>query len=201
LKLKSKTGCSLIDAMMTAVICTLLLPHITMADGGQSSGRKIWDNIMLWVNFGILVFLFIRFARKPLMDFLHSTRKKIKEDLDKVKEALNGAKTTRDEEIEKTKDLEYLLEDVRKSILDMGKREKEEIIRQGQVAAEKMIQEAKEYASHRVALAKKKLSDDMVDKAITLAEKGLIEALSKEDHDTLIVQFVQDLSSGKHPRR
>ena len=195
--LKSKTGSLLFDAMMTAVMCTLLLPHIAAADGASGSGRKIWDNIMLWVNFGILVFLFIRFARKPLMDFLHSTRNKIREDLDKVKESLNGAKTIRDEEIAKTKDLESLLEDVRKSILDMGKREKEEIIRQGQAAAEKMIQEAREYAAHRVALAKKKLSDDMVDRAITIAEKGLREGLSNEDHDKLIDRFVQDLSSSK----
>jgi F-type H+-transporting ATPase subunit b len=186
--------------MMTAVICTLLMPHIAMADSGPSSGRKIWDNVMLWVNFGILVFLFLKFARKPLMDFLHSTRKKISEDLDKVKEALSGAKTIRDEEIEKTKDLESLLEDLRKSILDMGAREKEEIIRQGQAAAEKMIQEAKEYAARSVSLAKKKLSDDMVDRAITIAEKGLKEALSKEDHDMLIDQFVEDLSSSKHQR-
>jgi F-type H+-transporting ATPase subunit b len=183
--------------MMTAVMCTLLLPHIAAADGASSSGRKIWDNIMLWVNFGILVFLFIRFARKPLVDFLHSTRNKIREDLDKVKESLKGAKTRRDEEMAKTKDLESLLEDVRKSILDMGKREKEEIIRQGQAAAEKMIQEAREYAAYRIALAKKKLSDDMVDRAITIAEKGLIEGLSKEDHDKLIDRFVQDLSSSK----
>ena len=195
--LKSKTGPLLFDAMMTAVMCTLLLPHIAAADGASSSGRKIWDNIMLWVNFGILVFLFIRFARKPLMDFLHSTRNKIREDLDKVKESLNGAKTRRDEEIAKTKDLESLLEDIRKSILDMGKREKEEIIRQGEAAAEKMILEAREYAAHRVALAKKKLSDDMVDRAITIAEKGLIKGLSKEDHDKLIDRFVQDLSSSK----
>lgn len=197
MKLKSKIGCALINAMMTAVMCTLLLPHIVMAEGGSIAGRKIWDNIMLWVNFGILVFLFIKFARKPLMDFLHSTRNKIRDDLDKVKEALNGAKTTRDEEMEKAKDLESLLEDVRKSILDIGKREKEEIIRQGQEAADKMILEAKEYASRRVALARKQLSDDMVDRAITIAERGLIDGLSIEDHNRLIDQFVQNLSSGK----
>jgi F-type H+-transporting ATPase subunit b len=153
---------------------------------------------MMWVNFGILVFLFIRFARKPLMDFLRSTRNKISEDLDKAKKTLNGAKSTRDAEIDKAKDIERLLEDVQKSILDIGKREKEEIIRQGQVAAEKMIQEAKEYASRRIAFAKKKLSDDMVDRAITIAEKGLTERLSKEDHERLVDQFVQDLSSNKH---
>lgn len=196
---KSKKGCFIFDAMMTAVMCTLLLPHIATADGGSSSGRKIWDNVMLWVNFGILVFLFIKFARKPLMDFLHSTRIKIKEDLDNVKESLKGAKTARDEEMAKTKDLESLLEDIRKSILEMGKREREEIIRQGQASAEKMILEAKEYATYRVARAKKKLSDDMVDRAMAIAEKGLMEGLSKEDHDQLIDQFVHDLSSRKQP--
>ena len=28
-----------------------------------SAGRKIWDTVMLFINFGILVFLFIRYAK------------------------------------------------------------------------------------------------------------------------------------------
>ena len=34
-----------------------------MEESGK--GRIIWNNIMLWINFGILVFIFIKYARKP----------------------------------------------------------------------------------------------------------------------------------------
>ena len=55
---------------------------------GISTGRKIWDNVMLFLNFGILVFLFIKFARKPLMNFLRGERTKIAEEFGKI----NGEK-------------------------------------------------------------------------------------------------------------
>ena len=73
-------------------------------------GRKLYDIIMRWVNFGILAAVFLKFARKPLMDALHGVREKIKENLDVIKNQFNDAKSGMDAEQAKLDNIEKYLE-------------------------------------------------------------------------------------------
>ena len=44
----------------------------------ETSGgwRPLYDEILLWFNFGILVFIFIRYGKTPLMNFLRGRKEK-----------------------------------------------------------------------------------------------------------------------------
>ena len=41
-----------------------------LAGEGPTPGRRIYNNIMLVVNFGILAFFILRYGKRPLMDYL-----------------------------------------------------------------------------------------------------------------------------------
>ena len=75
----------------------------------------------------------------------------------------------------------------------MGEREKNRIIEEGKLSAEKMIEHAREYADYRIEMARKALSDEMVDMAITLVEERLAKGITDKDNDHLINEFVADL--------
>lgn len=152
---------------------------------------------MLWVNFGILAFFFLKYAKKPLMDYLHGVRRTVEEDLNVIEGQMKDVKSVRDAETENLKDIEERLAGIREGVLEMGRREKEKIIEQAKISAERMIESAKVYSEYRIAMAKKALSDEMVDIAVGMVEKRLKKGLSEEDNEKLVNQFVTDLITSK----
>jgi len=163
----------------------------------SSSGRRIWDNIMLFVNFAILVFLFLKFAKKPLIGYLRGVRDKIKNELDTINGRFNDVKSTLDEEANKLKDIDQRIKEIQENAREIAKREKDKIIEDAKIAAEKMIENAKRYHNYRMALAKKALSDEMVDVAISMVEEKLTKKISEEDNEKLINKFFTDLQTLK----
>ncbi|MDY6880177.1 MAG: ATP synthase F0 subunit B [Thermodesulfobacteriota bacterium] len=171
-----------------------LCPDV-FAEEEISSGRKLWDNIMLWVNFGILVFVFMKFARKPLIDFLRGEGKKIEEDLKTVDDKFKDAKAMMDLESDKFTGIDERMEEIKSSIIQMGIREKDNLIEQAKASADKMIRDAEIYSQQRILAAKKALADEMVDAAISMVTDKLTKEISMDDDNKLFTQFLDNLES------
>jgi len=179
----------------------VLSPFVTITDafGAEASnaGRKLWDNILLWVNFGILAFLFLKFARKPLMDYLRGVRTEVQDELDEVGAQFDKAKTLKDAEQEKLDKIGESIDKIRESILELGRREKERIIKEGKIAAQKIIEHAENYSRYRIDLARKALADEMVDLAFSMVEETLKKGISKKENEDMVNQFVSELKGTK----
>lgn len=176
----------------------VLLTDASAAAEAASAGRKIWDNVMLFVNFFILLAIFLKFGRKPLMDYLRSVGAKIESDVNNLNGQLDDVKTTAQSEQDKIKSVDKYIKEIRESILEIGKKEKEKIITDGKFLAEKMVKDAHAYSEYRVAQAKRELTDEMVDKAIGLAGEKLKENISADDNENLINQFITKLQPVKN---
>ena len=169
------------------------MPIDIWANEGPTPGRKTYNLIMLIVNFSILAFIIFKFGRKPMMDFLNGVRSDVEEDLSSLKGQLSNCKMENDTEIAKINDFENQVKLIYDRVIKMGTREKEKIIEQGKITAEKMIRDAKEYSRYKMLLAKKAFSDEIVDLAIDTVEKSLIEGITKKDNEQLINKFMDDL--------
>ena len=169
----------------------------SFAGEGPTPGRKIYNTIMLLVNFGILVFFFLRYAKKPLMEFFRNVRKKIEENLNKINDQFNEVKVAMDAEAAKMKEIEQHIDEIRKNIVAMGTREKEKIIEQAKITADKMIEDAKSYASYQIAKVRKALSDEMIDISISMVKERLIKGISEQDNEKLVDRFILDLGTSK----
>jgi len=163
--------------------------------GKITPGRKLWDNVLLWINFAVLVFFFIKFARKPLMDYLRSVRSKMEKDITTLNGQKEGAKSLMDAEAEKLKTVDQYIQEIRESILEIGRKEKEKAIQEGKMMAEKMVEDAKIYSQYKIAMARKELSDEMVDIAVEKAAEKLAQAISEKDEDHLIDDFIANLKT------
>ena len=166
-----------------------------MEESGK--GRIIWNNIMLWVNFGILVFIFIKYARKPLMNFLYGESQKIKENIDSVEAQITKAKELMDAESEKLKNIDEYLSKTREMIIGMGLREKEEIIEKAKMNAEQMIKDAEKESEYRLVAARKTFGQEMLNAAISIVTNKLKEGLSLEEDDVIIERFTSGLGNLK----
>jgi F-type H+-transporting ATPase subunit b len=152
---------------------------------------------MLWVNFGVLVVVFIKFARKPLMDALRGARDKIGEELGTINKQHLDKKTDLNSQEAKLNNIQKHLDEIRARIIEMGEKEKQKIIEQAKIAAEKMVEDANTYARLQMDKARKQLSDEMVDIAISMAEERLAKEISKEDNEKLISDFLVNLEATK----
>ncbi len=176
-----------------AALSSVVFTSDVFAAEGASSGRKIYDNVMLVVNFGILVFLFLKFAKAPMMKYFHGVRGKLAKEFDSIHGQKESTKSLRDAEAAKLKDVEKHLEEIKKNILQIGEREKEKIIEEGRRSAEKMVHDAENYAGYTIEKARKTLSDEMVDMAIDMVEEKLTKGVTDSDNETLVEKFVIDL--------
>lgn len=183
------------------ILCITLFVFFLSFDANaveeMPKGRKIWDNIMIWVNFGILVFLFLKFGKKPLMNFLFGERNKIKDMLHQVDDSVKKARALMDAEYEKVKDIDRQLESIKEEIIALGKIEKETIIESAKTTAAQMIEDAKRQTEYRLVTAKKKFSAEMLEMAVSIAVEKLKKEVSPEDNDRFIDQFTSRLSTSK----
>jgi F-type H+-transporting ATPase subunit b len=175
----------------------LLDCSLAFAQEGTPSWRKVWNNIMLFFNFGILVFVFVKYARKPLMNLLKNMCLKIEETLNTTNHQVREAQAVLDAERTKLEAIEAHLQAIQERILQIAQTEKDGIIEHGRLSAERMIENARSYANYRISMARKALSDELVEIAVSMAKERLAKGVSKEDDDRLVENFIAGLNASK----
>jgi F0F1-type ATP synthase membrane subunit b/b' len=182
-------------------VLTLLVTQTAGAAEPVSPARKLWDTIMMFVNFGILVFLFLRYGKEPLMDYLRGIREKISNELGTVQDRLHQTQTARDAEATRLETIDQHIQEIQANVLNMAKREKERIIEEGRRAADKMIQDAEKYSRYKLLAAKKAVRDQMVDIAITMAEDRLARKMTEDDNQRFVEHFIRNLAAAPQTKK
>ncbi len=171
-----------------------IIPSIAFAQQEEpSKARIIYNNIMLFVNFGILVFLFVKYAKKPLLNFLKSEQNKIQEDISELEQEYNNAKIILNKQKDKLQNIEVYVDDIKKSILEMAYKERERIIKDAQKEADKMVEEAQLYYETESAKAKKVIAEDLVKMAVILVKEKLRKGIPDEVNDKIITNFIREI--------
>jgi F-type H+-transporting ATPase subunit b len=183
--------------MICIIIGIFVLCTDTLAQEGTSSGRKIWDNIMLWVNFAILVFLFIKFAKKPLMDFLHGERNKVAKKINSLEDQVKRAKLSMEAEAERLKKIDESIGEIQERILEIGRREKEEIIEKANISARQMIENAQKEVQYKLETAKKRFGEELLETAVSMAVENVKKVISQDDNEKIIDHFSDILEHEK----
>lgn len=182
---------------LASLTFVLFFAFDAFASEEASGGRTIYHTVMLFVNFGIFVFLFVKYGKKPFMNFLRSERENVEKQINDLTNKKQGVQSQRDVEAEQLEDIDRIIGEVRSSILEMGEREKEKIIQQGKTLAEKMIQDAKTYSENRIVAARQQLSEEMVDMSLSMAKDKLSKNMTDKDNDNLVDQFITNLQATK----
>ncbi len=187
-------------AFVSAVVgfFVLLSPVDILADEGAGRGRKIYDTIMLWINFGILVFVFMKFAKPALMKFLYGERDKVEKDLQAIEEDLNVSKKRVEEESKNLEGIDEYLQQIRADILEMGEKEKTRILEDAERNASQMIKDAENELALKLEEAKRTLNDRLVEKAVIMAREKLSKEFTDKDNDKQIDGFVGGLADVRH---
>lgn len=175
-----------------AIMAVLLLVAVDVAANEQASGggRETWDEVMLWINFCILVFVIVKYGRDPLMDFLRSRRIEVKRRIGKIEQE----KSEIDAKILETRkaldESTERFENLKKRIVIQGERKKKEIIEDAKRQSEMMMTTAKQKIGSRIQEAKDSFRAELVDAAMDLAEKKLPREITEEDNEKILEKYL-----------
>lgn len=194
--MKTLSRLLMIGAVLSAGILSLhLLGSDAYAAEKTSNWRPVYDMIMRWVNFGIIVFLVYRYARKPIMNFLRGQK-------DKVADEIKELETRRDEMVAKIDQTQKVIEEsdvrfakLKERIIQQGERKKAEIIESAQSHGKAMIADATRRIDTHFLQAKNTLKSELIDKAIEMALEKLPAQITPEDNENFTRDFLDGAST------
>jgi F-type H+-transporting ATPase subunit b len=174
------------------VVC-LLSGTVAFAQEG-SSWRGTYDTIMMWVNFSILAFLFFKYAKDPLINFLRGQREEVAYEIKQMEEdkaeALKKIAETRTSIAESDAQFQQL----KQKIIDDGERKKNVIIDDAREQAQVMVEMARQRIGNQIVQAKARFREELVDTAIDIATTRLPKQITETDSDRMVADYLKALS-------
>lgn len=153
--------------------------------------RPIYDMVMIWVNFGILAFLLIKFLRVPLRDFFETKKDEVAAEIRQIETEKENAVTRVKEAREALVDHEERLERIKTRISEEGQRAKEKIIEDAHEQSRVMMEEAKRRIDNRIYQASQEFRGELIDAAVDIATHRLPGEVTEEDNQKFIQRYLE----------
>jgi F-type H+-transporting ATPase subunit b len=183
-------------AAIVLIFYTSLFTFASIAFAAEEAGGGIWEDYR-WklLNFAILVFVLVWFARKPLKDYLKKRTEVIEKTLKEATEAKELAQKALSEVEERLKLKDKEIEDILSRSKGSAETEKDLLIKQGEQMREKILEQAKNNIEYELRLAKESIKAEAAGIALELAEKKLKDKLTKEEQIRLIEESLKRMET------
>lgn len=187
-----KTTCKIL------FFCILLL-HLTAfavlaEEAGAGDWRPVYDTIMLYVNFLILVYLLYRYGRQPFLQFLQTQKLQVSESIHKVEGRKEKLLAQINETQSQMQESSERYEKLKQRIIEEGEQTRQQIIDDARQQSKTMLEREKKNATRRLADARKNFMSELVDTASNLARNRLPEEITENDQDKLIDFYVASVN-------
>ncbi|MDY6905965.1 MAG: ATP synthase F0 subunit B [Thermodesulfobacteriota bacterium] len=185
----------LLTGFVSLLCCSSLPALASEAAGDGHAWRPLYDQIMMYVNFGILVFLIVRFGKRPFQNFLQSKHDEVVEEIKSLEEKKEKMKAEAKETEEKVAAGDRHIQRIKSRIIEEGERVKQSIIDDAKTQGEFMIAESRKKAGSRFREARQAFRAELIDQAVAIAADRLPQALQAEDRDRMLSTFIDQVAS------
>ena len=183
---------ALAAAVPATVVLCLLIPLGVLAEDGTADWRPTYDLVLRWVNFAILVFLIIRYARKPLINFFKEKSEDVKKEIRAVEQEKAEILAKVDDILKARDQSQEKLEKLQERIIAQGKAKKQRIIEGARQESKIMLESARRKIESQMKAAQADLRAEMIDHAIDMALKKLPGIINEEDNQKLYDRYIED---------
>jgi F-type H+-transporting ATPase subunit b len=180
-------------AVLLAIAVTIslpLFPHEALAADSSNQWRPAYDLIMRYLNFGILLFLLIKFGKKPLVNFLRQRKEELQKEINRAEEKKKEAEANVAKVHRQLDESAARLEEIKQKIIKQGEIKKQRIIENAQQESKILLQEAKRRIDSQVLNARKRLQAQMIDEAMAIVFKKLPRQITEEDNQKFLDQYL-----------
>jgi len=176
--------------IIAGILSLHFLGHEAFAAEKASSWRPIYDLILRWINFGIIVFLLVKYAKTPLMNFLRGQKEKLAREIKRLENKKQGISANIEETLKTIDESEVRFAELKERIVRQGEKKKEVIIQTAQKQSKMMLEDAKRRIDTYFIQAKNKFRAEMIDKTIDLAMERLPNEITAEDNEKLTIEYL-----------
>jgi F-type H+-transporting ATPase subunit b len=178
-----------------AVLIGLLLSGAD-AWAAESAGnwRPVYDLVMRWVNFLILVFLLVKFGRVPIKNFLRSRKDEIAREIESLEQEKTKVLFEVDQNLKAIEDSQDRFVARKERIMRQGEKRKQEIIEAGQREGEIVIESAKHKIQSKILKAEDRVRNEIIDSAFALALERIPQLVNASDHERMLENFYSEIT-------
>jgi F-type H+-transporting ATPase subunit b len=164
--------------------------HDAFAAEKASTWRPTYDLIFRWINFGIIVFLVVKYGKTPIMNFLRGQKEKLAREIKRLEDKKQGISANIEETLKTIDESEVRFAELKERIVRQGEKKKEVIIQTAQNQSKTMLEDAKRRIDAHFIQAKNKFRAEMIDRAIDLAMERLTKEITTEDNEKLTIEYL-----------
>ena len=148
------------------------------------------------LNFGVLVFIVVRFGKKPLREALVKRKENIVRELEEARRLHESAQKRLAEYESRLGKIHVDLERIQKEFREQGEQDKQRIVAEAKERRERMKRDAEVLLSQEVKQMRQELVVEVVREATHLATELLSKEMTLGDHDRFAEMFLAELRSG-----
>ena len=149
------------------------------------------------VNFGFLLFLLHRYARKPILDFLAQRSQGIREQIRDAEQRLDAAEAEVASLRARLRDFESEAQGIVTAATEQAEFERARALERASETAQRIREDAQRVAGQEIERARQELRDEAADLATTLAAEILRESLTPDDDKRLVGEFVERIRESR----
>ena len=184
-----------IGSILLIMVIILLGGAPSWAAESGAGWRPVYDLVMRWVNFAILVALLIKFARAPVRDLLQGSKAAQANEIQKIESEKNHAIDELTHALKQIEDRYSRLTGLKEKIVAEGEREKQRIIAEAKRESELLLIGAQQKIVHKVQLARQSLRTEMVDIAVGYVIKELPDKITAEHNQQMVDRWLASVGS------
>jgi F-type H+-transporting ATPase subunit b len=170
--------------------CFLLL-FAAPAAAESGDWRPVYDVIMLWVNFVILVAVLFKLLRRPLRDFFQDKKEAVAAEIERIEAEKDRALRRVEDAKAEMEDSQARRKRVRKRIVAEGERIRDQIIEDARDHSRVMITQAKRRVDNQIFSARRQLQSELIDMAVDISLKRLPEEVTEADNQRYIDLYLK----------
>jgi F-type H+-transporting ATPase subunit b len=171
---------------------SVLLPTASgwAADEAAPTWRATYDLVMMWVNFGILAFCIVKYARAPLMDLLRNEGRKKAEDIEQAEASRKEMEAKVRETMSALDSSRERLKRVTERIVTEGELKRQALIESAQVESRLMLERTRTKITLHITEAREELKLQLIDQAVEQALERLPSEVNDEDRAHMVERFL-----------
>jgi len=167
------------------------LGHDAFAAEKSSNWRPMYDLILRWINFFIIVFVVVKYGKKPIMNFLRGQKDKLAEEIHQLENEKQDAEAKIKETLRAVDESEVRFSELKDRIVQQGEKKKIEIIESAQNQSKMMLEDAKRRIDAHFLHAKSEFRAELIDRAMDMALERLPNEITPEDNDKFARLFLE----------
>jgi len=177
----------------------LLFLWIGIADASAADTTTGWrptyDLVMRWLNFGILVILFFKYARKPLVSFLKGQARQIEENIQSVEAEKEAIEARVNELMAQQAASRERFKAIEERIKAHGELKKQKIIEDAHEESRLLLDSAKRRMAFEIIAARQNLRNEIVDQAVDLAIQKLPQQMTDQDAHGVLQSNIENIQA------